>query len=136
MQKERKKEFGKLTIEEEIEIARIIEEKQEEKEDLIKIRKVEKIVSRMFYKHSKVCEKKEFRKNANKKDMGSCYRSQRRVCPKKGKDISIVQNRKGESTEVLERSAEKEIDSTIKITTDITSILCAKEGWKEKDNIR
>ena len=59
MQKERKNEFGKLIIEEEIEITRMIEEKQEEKEDLIKIRKVEKIVSRMFYKHSKVCEKKE-----------------------------------------------------------------------------
>ena len=59
MQKKRKKEFGKLTIEEEIEIARMIEEKQEEKEDLIEIRTVEEIVPRRFHKYSKVFENKE-----------------------------------------------------------------------------
>jgi len=59
MQKERKKEFGKLRIEEEIKIARMIEEKQEEKEDLIEIRTVEEIVPRRFHKYSKVFENKE-----------------------------------------------------------------------------
>ena len=56
--KEKKKKFKKPTVEEEIEIARIIEEKQEEEEGLIKIRTVEEMVSRRFYKYLKVFEKK------------------------------------------------------------------------------
>jgi len=45
-------------VEEEMEIERIIEEKQEEEEDLIEIRTVEEMVSRRFYKYLKVFEKK------------------------------------------------------------------------------
>ena len=62
MQRERKKEFIKLTVEEEMEIVRMIEEKQKEEEDLIKIRTVEEIVSRRFHKYLKVFEKKELEK--------------------------------------------------------------------------
>jgi len=40
-------------------IARIVEKKQEEEEDLIEIRMVEEIVSRRFHKYLKVFEKKE-----------------------------------------------------------------------------
>jgi len=47
----------KPMVEEEMEIARIIEEKQEE-EDLVEIRMVEEIVSRRFHKYLKVFEKK------------------------------------------------------------------------------
>jgi len=61
VQRERKKEFRKLTVEEEMEIVRMIEEKQKE-EDLIKIRTVEEIVSRRFHKYLKVFEKKELEK--------------------------------------------------------------------------
>ena len=46
------------TVEEEIETARIIKEKQEEEEDLIKIRTVEEIISRRFYKYLKMFKKK------------------------------------------------------------------------------
>jgi len=53
----KKKKFRKLTVEKEIEITRIIEKKQEEK-DLIKIRTVEKMVSRWFHKYLKMFEKK------------------------------------------------------------------------------
>jgi len=42
-----------------MEIVRIVEEKQEEEEDLIEIKTVEKIVSRRFYKYLKVFDKKE-----------------------------------------------------------------------------
>ena len=45
-------------MEEEIKIAKMIEEKQEEKEDLMEIRTVEAIVSRRFHKYLKVFEKK------------------------------------------------------------------------------
>ena len=47
--KEKKKKFKKPTV---------IEEKQEEEEGLIKIRTVEEMVSRRFYKYLKVFEKK------------------------------------------------------------------------------
>jgi len=65
--------------------------------------------------------------------MRPCYRSQRRVCSEKEEDISIVKNRKRGGTEVFEKSVEKKIYLTIEITTDITSILCAKKEWKEEN---
>ena len=43
-QRKRKKEFRKPMVEEEIEIARIVEEKKEEEEDLIEIRVVGEII--------------------------------------------------------------------------------------------
>ena len=58
LQKEKKKESRKLTVEEEIEIARMIEEKQKEKKDLIEIRMVMKMVPKRFHKYLKVFEKK------------------------------------------------------------------------------
>ena len=59
-EKEKKrKEFRAPTIEEEIAIARIVENKEEEEEDLIELRAVEKIVPRQFHRYLKVFEKKE-----------------------------------------------------------------------------
>jgi len=58
VQRERKKEFRKLIVKEEIKIARIIEEKQEKEEDLIEIRIVEEIVPKRFHKYLKVFEKR------------------------------------------------------------------------------
>jgi len=55
-QRERKEEFRKPTVEEEIEIARVIEEKEK---DLIEISMVEEMVLRWFHKYLKVFEKKE-----------------------------------------------------------------------------
>jgi len=61
MKREKKKEFRKPTVEEEMEIARMIEEKQEEEEDLMEIRMIEKMVSRRFHKYLKM-----FKKNSEK----------------------------------------------------------------------
>ena len=58
MQREKKKKFRELIVKKGIEIIRIMEEKQEEEKDLIKIRIVEEIVSRRFHKYLKVFEKK------------------------------------------------------------------------------
>ena len=58
MKEERKKEFRMPTVEEEMEIARIVEEKQEEKEDLIEIRIEEEMISRRFHKYLKMFKKK------------------------------------------------------------------------------
>jgi len=38
-----------------------------------------------------------------------------------------------EREEVCERSVEEEVYSTIEITTNVTSILCSKKGWKEEN---
>ena len=56
MQKKRK--FRKLIVEKEMEITRIIEEKQEKEKYLIEIRIVEEIVPTRFHKYSKMFEKK------------------------------------------------------------------------------
>ena len=58
-QKEKKEEFRKPTVEEKMEMARVIEKKKEEEEDLIEIRMVEEMVPRQFHKYLKVFEKKE-----------------------------------------------------------------------------
>jgi len=49
----------RLTIEEEKTIARIMEEKKKEEEDLIELRVTEEMVPRWFHKYLKVFEKKE-----------------------------------------------------------------------------
>ena len=61
---------------------------------------------------------------------------QRRICSEKEKDIYIVQNKERGSVGVLERLVEEKLYLTIKITIDITSVLCAEKGWKEEDSAR
>jgi len=46
----------------------------------------------------------------------------------KGEDISTVKNREGGGSGVCKGSVEEGVYSTIKITTNVTSILCAEEG--------
>ena len=60
--KGKEEELRRLVTNEEIVIARIAEEKKEDRdkeEDLIKLRMVEEIVPRWFHKYLKVFEKKE-----------------------------------------------------------------------------
>ena len=54
----------------------------------------------------------------------------------KGEDISIVKNREGESIRVFKRLVEEEVYLAIEVTTYVTSILCAEEGWKKEDDAR
>jgi len=58
------------------------------------------------------------------------------ICSEKGEDISIVKNKKRGGSKVCERSVKKGLYLTIEITTDITSVLCAKEGWEEEDSAK
>jgi len=59
----------RLTIDEEIAIARIVAEKEEEldEEDMIVVRKTEEMVPRQFYKYLKVFEKKELERMLTRK---------------------------------------------------------------------
>ena len=84
----KKKKFRKPIVEEEIEIVRIIEEKQEEKEDLIKIRIVKEMVSKMFYKYLKVFKKKKSEKMLTRKTWVHTTDFKKGFVPKK--DISVA----------------------------------------------
>ena len=65
--------------------------------------------------------------------MKLCYRSQGRFCSKKGKDISIIKNRERRGSGVCKESVKEGVYLTIEITTNITSVLYTKEGWKEEN---
>ena len=62
--------------------------------------------------------------------------SNKKTLFQKGEDISIVKNRKKGDLRVCKKSIEKRLYLTIKITIDITSVLCAKEEWKEDNSAR
>ena len=78
------------TVEEEIETARMIEEKQEEEEDLIKIRTVEEIISRRFYKYLKMFEKKESERIPMRKIWDHAIDLREGFVPKKGKIYPLL----------------------------------------------
>jgi len=65
--------------------------------------------------------------------MGPCNRLEGRICIKKRESITPVQRRERGDKRIHSEADKKEIYKTIKITTDSTSILCGKEGWKEED---
>ena len=123
-------------VKEEMEIARMVEEKQEEKEDLIEIRTVEELVSERFHKYLKVFEMKESERMPTRKTWDYAIDLKEVFVPKKEEDISIIKNREREGSGVFEESVEEGVYSTIKVTTDITSILFTEEEWKNENNIR
>jgi len=84
-EEEKKKEFKKPIVEKEIEIAKIVEEKQNEEEDLIEIRTVEEMVPKRFYKYLKVFEKKESERMPTKKIWDYVIDLKKGFVPKKGK---------------------------------------------------
>ena len=69
-------------------IARIVEEKEEERneeEDLIKLRAVEEMVSRWYYKYLKMFEKKELERMPMRKTWDHVINIREGFVPKKGK---------------------------------------------------
>ena len=93
----------------EIAIVRIVAEKEEEldEEDMIIVRRTEEMVPRWFHKYLKMFEKERVREDADKEGLRSCHRSQRRICAKKGQDLSVVKSRERGGTRICERSVEK-----------------------------
>ena len=57
----------------------------------------------------KSVQKKGVGENTSVKDLGPCYRIERRVCTKKGKGILLVEGRKEESTGIHGGSVEERI---------------------------
>ena len=68
----------------------MIEEKQEEEEDLIKIRTVEEIISRRFYKYLKMFEKKESERIPMRKIWDHAIDLREGFVPKKGKIYPLL----------------------------------------------
>ena len=81
----KRKEFRAPTIEEEIAIARIVEEKEEEEEDLIELRAVEEIVPKWFYRYLKAFEKKESERMLMRKAWNHAIDFREGFVPKKWK---------------------------------------------------
>ena len=82
-----KKKRRRPTINEEIAIARIVAEKEEEldEEDMIVVRKTEEIVPRRFHKYMKVFEKKESERMLMRKAWDHAIDLRKGFVPKKGK---------------------------------------------------
>jgi len=83
-ERKEKKEFRAPTMEE-IAIARIVEEKEEEEEDLIELRAVEEIVPRQFHRYLKVFEKKESERMLMRKAWNHAINLRKEFVPKKEK---------------------------------------------------
>jgi len=75
-------------------------------------------------------------KNANKKNMRSCDRGEGGVHTTKRKGIPFVKREKGGSERIYEGAAEEGIHPAVQVTTNGTSVLCKKEGWKKEDGAR
>jgi len=135
VQREKRKEFRKMTVEKEIEIARIIEEKQEEKKDLIRIRIVEEIIPKRFHKYLKVFEKKELERMLTRKTWDLVINLREGFVLKKRK-IYPLSRIERKSSIFCKGLVEKEVYSTIEITIDVTSVFCAEERWEEEDGTR
>ena len=77
--------MSKPTIEEEKTIARIMEEKEKEEEDLIELKVTDEIVSRRFHKYLKVFEKKDSERMLTRKAWDHAIDLREGFVPKKGK---------------------------------------------------
>ena len=86
---------------------------------------VEEMVSRRFYKYLKIFEKKELEEIPMRKLQNHAIDLRKKFF-KKEEDISIVQNREREGSGVLEESVKKGVYSTIKITINVTGIICTE----------
>jgi len=79
---------------------------------------------------------KGIRKNVYQKAVGSCNRIERGVCAQEGESIFTVKKRKKGVVSICREPTAKRIYSAIKITTDLTSLFCSKEGWKKENGTR
>ena len=93
------------TIEKEKTIARIMEEKEEEEEDLIELRATEGMVPQRFHKYLKVFEKKNSERMPMRKAWDYAIDLREGFVPKKGK----VKSREREGTRICKRSVEERI---------------------------
>ena len=119
------------TVEEEIETARMIEEKQEEEEDLIKIKTVEEIISRRFHKYLKMFEKKESERIPMRKIWDHAIDLREGFVPKKGKIYLLSRVEREEVQEFVKNQLRKEYIRPLKSPqTSLVFFVPKKNGKK------
>jgi len=99
-----REEFRRPTTEEEMVIARIVKEKEEErdkKEDLIELRTVEEMVPRRFHKYLKVFEKKESERMPTRKTWNHAIDLREGFVPKKRKIYPLLRVEREEVQEFV-----------------------------------
>jgi len=103
---EKREEFRRPTIEEEIAIARIIEKKEE---DLTKLRMVEEMVPRQFHKYLEMFEKKELERMPMRKAWNHAIDLKEEFVPKKRKTYLLSRVKREKVQEFCEGLVEKGI---------------------------
>jgi len=107
MQRKKKKDFRKPTIKKEIEIARMIEEKQKKEKDLIKIRMVEEMVPRRFYKYLKMFKRKKLERMPMRKTWNYAIDLRKGFVPKKEKIYPLLRIEREEVHEFVKNKLRK-----------------------------
>jgi len=102
-----KKERRKPTIEEEKTIARIMEEKRDKEEDLIKLRATEEMVPRWFHKYLKMFEKKESERMPTRKTWDHVIDLREGFVPKKSKIYPLSRVEREEVQEFMKDQLRK-----------------------------
>ena len=59
-----------------------------------------------------------------------------RICTKERESVLLVQRRERGGKRIYLGADKEGIHKAVKITTNNTSILCGKEGWKEENGAR
>ena len=107
--KGKREEFRRIMTEEEIAIARIVEKKEDndEGEDLIELRTVEKMVPRWFHKYLKVFEKKESERMLTRKAWNHAIDLKEGFVPKKEKIYPLSKVEREEVQEFVKDQLKK-----------------------------
>ena len=130
----KKRRFRRPTIEEEIAIARIVEEKKEERdkeENLIELRTVEEMVPRQFHKYLKVFEKKESERMSTRRAWDHTIDLREGFVPKKGKIYLLSRVEREEVQEFVKNQLRKEYIRPLKSPqTSLVFFVPKKNGKK------
>ena len=130
--KEEKKEMRKQMIEKEKTIARIVEEKEEEEEDLIELRVIDEMVPRQFHKYLKMFEKKDSERMLIRKAWDHVIDLREGFVPKKGKIYPLSRIEREEVQEFVKDQLRKEYIRLLKSPQTSPVFFVLKKDGKER----
>jgi len=130
-EKEKRENFRRPTTKEEIVIARIVKEKDEEK-DLIELRTVEEMVSRRFHKYLKVFEKKELERMPMRKTWDHAIDLREGFVPKKEKIYPLSRVEREEVQEFVKDQLRKGYIRPLKLSQILLVFFVPKKDGKKR----